>query len=115
MGADFLDKRNKGYAKHIDRKRVALATGDLFTREPNDQPRRIIAKMKRGADLIVGDKLIIEQKGASLTGCRGNSVVAEIENASTVITDAVSQSSGVAIGTIEKVNKVSGTLEVSIK
>lgn len=115
MGADFLDKRNKGYAKHIDRKRAALATGDLFTQEPNDKPRRVIAKLKRGFSLAKGDKLIIEKNGAGLTGCQGNSVVAEVETASPVIAEAVLKSSGVATGTVEKVNRISGTVEVSIK
>ncbi|HPE48219.1 MAG TPA: hypothetical protein PLR76_07475 [Hyphomonas sp.] len=115
MGAEFLDKRNKGYTKHIDRKRAALATSDLFTQEPNDQPRRVIAKIRRGASLAIGDKLIIEKNGAGLIGCQGNSVVAEIENASPTISDAVSKSSGVATGTVEKVNAISGTAEVSIK
>lgn len=115
MGADFLDKRNRGYAKHIDRKRVALATGDLFTQEPNDQPRRVIANMKRGASLAIGDKLIVEKNGAGLTGCQGNSVVAEVEKVSPAIAAAVSKSSGIATGTVEKVNTISWTAEISIK
>jgi len=115
MGADFLDKRNKGYAKHIDRKRAALATSDLFTQEPNDKPRRVIAKLRRGVGLVIGDKLIIEKNGAGLIGCQGNSVVAEVENASPAIADAISKSSGVATGTVEKINRISKTVEVSVK
>lgn len=114
MGAEFLKKRNQGFEKHIDRKRAWLARGDLLTQTPNDKPRRVIAKMKRGSGLAKGDKLIIEKRGDILTGCRGNSVVAEVENASPVISEAVSASSGIAMGTVEKVNAISKTVEVSI-
>ncbi len=115
MGADFLDKRNKGYAKHIDRKRAALATGDLLTQDPNNRPRRVIAKVRKGAGLAKGDQLIIEDTNGKLTGSQGNSVVAEVEKASPAISAAIAKSSGIAKGTIEKVNAISGTVEVSIQ
>lgn len=114
MGSEFLKKRNKGFEKHIDRKRARLATGDLLTQTPNNRPRRVIAKMTCGSGLARGDKLIIEKRGNILTGCRGNSIVVEVEKASPVISKAVSASSGIATGIVEKVNVISKTVEVSI-
>ena len=114
MGADFLEKRNHAYEKHIDRKRVQLATVDLLTQTPNEKPRCVVVKLKPGCDLAKGDKLIIEKRGDMLTGSRGNSVVAEVMKATPVISEAVSASSGVATGTVEKVNPISGTAELSI-
>lgn len=114
MGAEFLKKRNHGYEKHIDRKRARLAAGDLLTRTPTDMPRRVLVKVRRGVGLAAGEKLLMELRGHALAGCRGNSIVADAENVSTAISEAVISASGVATGTVEKVNAFSGTAEVSI-
>lgn len=115
MGADFISKRNKSYKKHIDRKRVALATSDLLTQTPNNKPRRVSAKLKQGVNLSIGDEMII-QKYDQVWVCRcGNKIVAEIKKLPSTIASAISESCGIAVGVVEKIREMSDEVEVSVR
>jgi hypothetical protein len=74
MGAEELKKRRPSHDKYIDRQRVALATPDLFTRMPEDQPRSFIAVMENGIAPAVGRDHILQADKGKLMGCIGNSV-----------------------------------------
>ena len=115
MGAEELQKRRRSHDKYIDRQRVALATPDLFTRIPQDQPRSCIAVMADGIPARVGDDFILQADKGKLVGCRGNSVHLYSTTAPPDILQAVSSGAGTAVGEIVRINRISRTVEVKIK
>lgn len=115
MGAEELKKRRRSHDKYIDRQRVALATPDLFTRVPEDQPRSCIAVMAEGMPAKIGDDFILQADKGKLVGCRGNSVHLSSTTAPPDILQAVSNGAGAAVGEIIRINRLSRTVEVKIK
>lgn len=114
MGAEFLSRTKKTIIKHIDAKRVALATHDLLTRNPTDEPRCSIASMAQGATLNDGEVLIVEARDGKLSARKGNSVVAAFDNPGSDLVAAISKSGGVANGVVRRVHKLSKKVEVAI-
>lgn len=115
MGAEELKKRRPSHDKYIDRQRVALATPDLFTRVPEDQPRSFIAVMEKGSKPAVGTDHILQADKGKLTGCTGNSVHFSTMNAPPDSLQAIKLGAGIAVGEIIRINPISGTVEVKIK
>src|SRR5262245_22405348 len=115
MGAEELKKRRPAHNKYIDRQRVALATPDLFTRMPEDQPRSFIAVMENGIAPVFGSEHILHADKGRLLGCVGNSVHFSAASAPPDILQAVSGGAGTAVGEIIRVNRISRTVEVKIK
>lgn len=114
MGTEFLMKTGNAYRKYLDKKLMNLKTPNLFTRVPNTQPRSAIAKASGEATLVCGEQLIVETRRNHLVAARGSSVVAQFTNPPTDIIAAINASGGKACGTIQKVNQLSGTFEISI-
>jgi hypothetical protein len=115
MGAEELKKRRQSHDKYIDRQRVALATPDLFTRTPQEQPRSFIAVMAKGIQPDIGGDHILQADKGQLVGCRGNSVHFHTTAAPPDILRAITSGAGIAVGEIIRVNPLSGTVEVKIK
>jgi hypothetical protein len=115
MGAEELKKRRPAHDKYIDRQRVALATPDLFTQTPEDQPRTCVATIVSDASIELGDTYIFEIDGSQLVGRRENSVHLNVQNTPADILGAVRGGAGVATGEVCRINKLSRTVEVTIK
>ena len=115
MGAEELKKRRPSHDKYIDRQRVALATPDLFTRMPEDQPRSFIAVMEKGITPTVGRDHILQADKGKLMGCVGNSVHFSATSAPPDILQAIAGGAGIAVGEIIRINSISNTVEVKIK
>ncbi|MBY5903941.1 hypothetical protein HFO88_26865 [Rhizobium leguminosarum] len=114
MGIEFLTRTRTTIRKHIDRKRVELATPDLFTQEPTDQPRCAMISLRKGAVVKEGDRLIIELGKASITASRDNSVVGIYDNPNSDVLTNLSSGGGTAGGVVRRVMKLSGKAEVSL-
>ncbi|WFU13036.1 hypothetical protein QA646_27145 (plasmid) [Rhizobium sp. CB3090] len=114
MGIEFLTRTRTTIRKHIDRKRVELATPDLFTQQPTDQPRCAMISLKKGAVVKEGDRLIIELSKASITVSSDNNVVGVYEKPSPEVLTNLSNSGGTAGGVVRRVMKLSGKAEVSL-
>jgi hypothetical protein len=115
MGAEELKKRRPSHDKYIDRQRVALATPDLFTQTPEDQPRSCIASVAVGATVEIGESFVIEPSEMGMLGRCGNSVVLHFGQPPCDILKAVRSGAGVATGEIRRINKLSRTVEVTIR
>lgn len=115
MGAEELKKRRPSHDKYIDRQRVALATPDLFTRTPEDQARSCIASIAPNETVEIGESFVIEPTDIGMLGRRGNSVVLEFARPPDDILKAVRGGAGVATGEVFRINKLSRTVEVTIK
>jgi hypothetical protein len=114
MGIDFLTRIRPTIQRTIDRHRVALATPDLFTRAPADQPRTVLIALEFGATVTVGETLILETRAPKLTARRKNTVVGSSENPSQEIYDDIARNGGVAGGMVKRVLKFSGKVEVTV-
>ncbi|MBZ9799710.1 hypothetical protein [Mesorhizobium sp. ES1-4] len=114
MGAEFLGKTKNTIIKHIDAKRVALATPDFFTKVPTDEPRCAIATISVGATVKDGDLLIVESRNGSVDARRGNSIVAKFDNPTSDLVAAIGKSGGAANGIAKRVHKISKKVEVSL-
>jgi hypothetical protein len=115
MGAEELKKRRPSHDKYINRQAVALATPDLFTRTPEDQPRSCVASIGPDITVEIGESFIIEPTETGMLGRRGNSVVLNFTRPPDDILKAVRSGASVATGEIKRINKLSRTVEVMIK
>ena len=114
MGDDFLSRTKPAITKHIDGKRVALATPDLFTLNPADQPRRSVASIDSNTAICSGERVILEAQGRSILLLKGNAVVGRFDNPAPEILKAISNSGGAAGGIVHRVLKLSRKAEVSL-
>lgn len=114
MGIEFLTRTRQTIRKHIDRKRVELATPDLFTQQPTDQPRCAMISLKQGVLVKEGERLIIELSKASITARRDNTVIGVYDNPNSGVLANLSNSGGTAGGVVRRVMKLSGKAEVSL-
>lgn len=114
MGAEFLKKTRNTNAKSLDKGRARLATPDLFTRTPDDQPRSAVAKINTGAALSHGEKVIVESDGKSLSAVIGHKTVATFANPPADVVSAISNSGGVAKGEVSKINPISKTADIKL-
>ncbi len=114
MGSEFLKKTRKTNTKSLDRGRIELSTPDLFSRKPTDQPRSVVAKLERGADLKCGQQVIIEPSGAALNAVVGHKTIATVQRAPPDVVSEIKGSCGVAKGEVSKVNKLSNTVELTL-
>jgi hypothetical protein len=114
MGADFIEKATPTFKKSWDRARVALATADLFTRQPICAARVATAKMVGNEQLRVGDHLTVEPQGGGLVALRGNTEVARFTKPSAELIKAVEDSCGVAKGIVEQIHDLTGIAEISL-
>ena len=114
MGADFIEKATPTFKKSWDRARVALATADLFTREPSCAARIAAAEIVGNEHLQVGDHLTVEPQGGGLVALRGNTEVARFTKPSAELVEAVENSCGVAKGIVEQVHDLAGIAEISL-
>ncbi len=114
MGADFIEKAAPSFKKSWDRERVALATADLFTKQPASLVRTVPAEIVDGASLKAGELLVVEADSSGLAARRGNVVVARIGACRPELMAAVEASCGIARALVEQVHDVAGTVEISL-
>jgi len=114
MGAEFLKNTRETNLKNVNRGRADLAKPDLFTVEPECRPRRVMAKIAKGASVKVGEKVLIEEAGGSLQASVGNDLKASASGAPPDVVSVIAKSDSPAKGEIAKINKLSRTVEIEI-
>lgn len=113
MGIDFIRRIAPSFKKAWDRRRVELCTPDLFTRPVIEGSRTAIAQMIGKKRLITGQDVIIDSTSSDLICRIGIETVARFSEPSTTLRAATAEAAGVAIGRVEAVNEISGTVEIS--
>lgn len=114
MGADFLERARKTIKRSWDRHRVALATSDLLTRQPECAERSIVGDIIGDAQLAPGDRLNVERDDYGLVGRRGITDVLRITSAPAEILRGIDESCEIGVGIVEQVHEVAGVAEISI-
>jgi hypothetical protein len=115
MGAEELTKRRQSHDKYVDRQRVELATPNLFTLMPENQPRSCVATLIGDAAVSIGEFFVIEASNNGLVARRGNSIVLTILDPPADVLSAVRTGAGIASGTVQHVYKLSRRVQVMIK
>ena len=114
MGADFLERVKKTIKRSWDRERVALATSDLLTRQPDCAGRSVIGEIIGDARFIAGEKLTVERDAQGLVVRRGLTSVIRIPQASPEVVRGIEESCGVGVGTVEQVHDAARVVELTI-
>lgn len=114
MGAEFIRKAAKSFEKSWDRRRVELATADLFTRQPHCAARTAEADVVGNTRLRAGETVTIQATDSGLIAMRDLSVVARFNKPPAELISAVRSSCGIAKGTVEHVHLLSGVAEISL-
>ena len=113
MGSDFQQKTKKTIVKHLDAKRIDLATRDLLTVIPQDRPRSFLASLEGSCAVSGGMKMMAEADGNVIRLRQGNSYVARLDNPPDDVIAKVASAGG-AGATVEQVHALSRKLEVSL-
>lgn len=113
MGSDFLKKTKRGIVKHLDGKRVLLATPDLLTAIPADQARCWVASLEQNAVIADGATMMAEPQGNTIRLRQGNSYVATLDNPSADIVARIT-AAGAAGAKVQRILRLSNKVEVSL-
>lgn len=116
MGSDFLERTKKTIKRSWDRQRVALATSDLLTRQPDCAVRSVVGEIIGNAKVSAGEKLTVEPDGdgVGLVARRGLTDVVRITEAPPDVVQGIKDSCGVAVGTIDQVHDRARVVEITV-
>ena len=114
MGSEFLGKQRQTIVKHIDRKRVELATRDLFTIVPQDRRRSFIASVAANTSVAKGEVLIVESVDGVVKLLRGLSVVGSLDGLPEEIVATIKETGGAAKAIVERIHALSKRVSVAI-
>lgn len=114
MGSEFLGKQRQTIVKHIDRKRVELATRDLFTIVPVDRHRSFIASLSANTSVAKGEVLIVEPVDGAVKLLRGFTVVGSLDGLPEEIVAAIKEAGGAAKAIVERIHGLSKRLSVAL-
>jgi hypothetical protein len=114
MGADFLERTKKSFKRSWDRERVALATSDLLTQQPDCAVRSVVGEIIGNAQLSPGERLTVEKDGTGLVARRGLIDVVRISQAPPDVVRGINQSCGVAVGTVDQVHDPARVVEITV-
>lgn len=114
MGADFLERTKKSFKRSWDRERVALATSDLLTRQPDCAGRSVVGEIIGDAQLSPGERLTVEKDAGGLVARRGLTDVVRIAEAPADVMRGIEESCGVGLGTVDQVHDPARVVEISI-
>jgi hypothetical protein len=114
MGADFLERIKKTIKRSWDRERVALATSDLLTRQPDCAGRSTVGEIVGEATFTPGEVLTVEKDAGGLIARRGLTTVLRLPDASSEIVRGIEESCGVGVGTVDQVHGAAGVVEITV-
>jgi hypothetical protein len=114
MGIEFVRKAAKSFHKGLDRRRMELATPDLFTRHPSIAPRSYAATLRTDHTAMAGEKLGVRLEGQDIFVLRGLDRIAVFNSPPIELKDALHASHGEACGHILQVHAMAGIVEIAI-
>lgn len=114
MGLDFIRKAAKSFHKGLDQSRIDLGTPDLFTRQPDCEPRAYAATVRDDRKLSPGEDLSVRFHGGKVVAQRGMDVVAEFDSPPAELVEALKESYGEACGTVTEVYDIADTAEIAV-
>ena len=114
MGVDFIRRAAKSFHKGLDQSRIDLGTPDLFTRQPNCEPRAYAAAIRTNRHLSPGEDLSVRFHNGKIVAQRGMDIVAEFDAPPAELVEALKESYGEACGTVQEVYEIADTAEITV-
>lgn len=114
MGADFKARTKKSFEKCWDQAALDANTPDLFSRQAEHGPNRFEAEAIGGAQIDVGDSVVLRMEGENLIGRRGMSPVLRIPSPSPGLVQSIAQGCNIARADVVVADRISGLFEVTI-
>lgn len=116
MGQDYI-RRNTGkpWRKRWKSGVDQIKQPTLLDPKMNDVPYVVTAELDCGAEVSVGDSLIVESEGDDLAVTKGLRRIGRIRHPATECTGAVTDGSGYAEGVVESIGQFSDTVELVLK
>jgi hypothetical protein len=114
MGSDFLERIKHSFKKTLDRARVDLSTATLLTKSMSLAARTAVFEIADGDYLRIGEQVTVEIDQRQLVARRGTTEVARCEIPPPDLFEAVENSCGIALGSVEVVHELAGVAEISL-
>ncbi len=114
MGLDFIKKAAPNFDKGMDRSRMELATPKVFAQQPNCTPRAYSVRLLVDEDFSIGEAVGITLRNGEVLMLRGLTVVGVFRDPPQAILQALTESFCEAYGTIQELQVLSRTAEVTI-
>lgn len=114
MGIEIAKKRAKSFCKGLDNSRVELGTPTLFTQQPDSVPRAYAATVRKGQELLTGEKLGVRLEGDQVLVLRGLEHVATFRNPPAELKSALVASHGEGCGTVQDTHSIASTAEITV-
>lgn len=114
MGIDFVRRAARSFHKGLDRRRIELATPNLFSQQPTAAPRSYAANLGTGKSLAEGEKLGVRLDGERVIAMRGLDPVATFDRPPAELVKALAASHGEACGVVKQVHGMAQMAEIDV-
>lgn len=111
MGVDLPRKAVATFKKAVDKAKIALLTGDLFTVAPNAVEELVQIEVDDGVNVGKGEDLILRHAGGVLWADRGNLVVGRVPAPPAHVLRAIEAGCYYFSAKIIRVHKLAGVAE----
>ena len=115
MGLDFLRRTAKASSKAWNRGKADLSLPSLFSQQPEPQARTVLADCEEGVQLSSGEVLTLHWQDHNVLVVRENMRVGKVLNPPAAIVEKIREAGGCAVGAVQSVHQLSGTVDVEIK
>ena len=114
MGIDFVQKAAPSFHKGLDRKRIELATPNLFTQQPTCAARAYAAIVRNGHSLQPGEEVCVRLEAERIIALRGLDTVAVFDSPTSELFGALVESHGEACGLVQEFHDIAHIAEIIV-
>ncbi|MBS4004955.1 hypothetical protein [Bradyrhizobium sp. G127] len=114
MGLDFIRLTAPVFTRALDRRAIEMRTPKLFGRDMAIVSRTAIADICGGAEVMVGERILLRMMKDKIVAQRGNLVIAECVSPPAEFVAHLNSGAGVARGEIKSLQPISQTVEIGI-
>lgn len=114
MGLDFMRERAKTFRKSWNRGGSEIATRNLFTKDVECQTRSVIADIDERCEVTSGEEVVLQQAEGQLEVWRETRCLGVVTSPPSDLAEIILASGGVALGRIDRVNKLSATVGITV-
>lgn len=116
MGVDFIrEQSGKSWRRRWNGGLDRMKMPGLFDVQFNDGQRNVTAEIDPGADLCIGDQVVVQSDCGKMVICKQHRTVGSIPQLPPDQGKAIVDCGGVALGTIEHISMFGNSAEVSLR
>ena len=112
MGVDFIRRTARSFHKGLDRRRIELASPNLFVHSIRAKPRTYSAQMCSGQRIEAGEKLGVRLEGQLVVAMRGLDPVATISSPTGELLEALADGHREASCVVQEVHEMARVVEI---